>query len=167
MKCQWFCYLIFKGLIRLAKNGLKDLQEPKATNWYVRLNQLTGQLWIKLHWRFPVFSSRNFWLIYFLGTKVSNPYVAMVVILAYTANVLSIEYTDVYLYSKVKNKHWLFLHVFVCNGQQLFSRYFYFASNMKPTENVPSNLKKFFCCFNKLFKYWQWDFILILTDICL
>ena len=49
--------------------------------------------------------------------------------LALTANVLSAEYTDVCLRSKFKNKHWLFLHIFVCNGQQLDSCCFYFASN--------------------------------------
>ena len=52
----------------------------------------------------------------------------------YTANVLSAEYTDVCLRSKFKNKHWLFLHVFVCNGQQIFSCCFYFESNTKFTE---------------------------------
>ena len=52
----------------------------------------------------------------------------------YTANVLSVEYTDVCLRSKFKNKHWLLLHLFVCNGQQLFSSCFYFASNTKSTE---------------------------------
>ena len=36
----------------------------------------------------------------------------------YTANVLSVEYTDVCLRSKFKNKHLLSLHLFVCNGQQ-------------------------------------------------
>ena len=32
-----------------------------------------------------------------------------------TANVLFVEYTDVFLSSKFKNKHWLFLHLYVCN----------------------------------------------------
>ena len=51
-----------------------------------------------------------------------------------TANVLSAEYTDVCLRSKFNNKHWLFLHVFICNGQQIFSCCFYFESNTKFTE---------------------------------
>ena len=54
--------------------------------------------------------------------------------LEYTANVLSAEYTDVCLRSKSKNKEWLFLNVFVFNGQQIFTCCFYFESNTKFTE---------------------------------
>ena len=52
----------------------------------------------------------------------------------YTANVLSAEYTDVCLRSKFKNKPWLILHVFLCNGQQNFSCCSYFDLNTKFTE---------------------------------
>ena len=33
----------------------------------------------------------------------------------YTANVLSVEYADVFLSTKFNNNHLLFLHVFICN----------------------------------------------------
>ena len=39
----------------------------------------------------------------------------------YTANDLSVEYTDVCLRSKFKNKHWLFLRFFVCHTGQKWS----------------------------------------------
>ena len=50
---------------------------------------------------------------------------------SHTANVLSVEYINICLCCKSKNKHWLFLHAFVCNGQQIFSCCFYFESNTK------------------------------------
>ena len=58
----------------------------------------------------------------------------------YTANVLYAEYTDVCLCSKFKNKHWLFLDVFVYNGQQI-SCCFYFEPNTKFTKKYTYSIK--------------------------
>ena len=52
----------------------------------------------------------------------------------HTANVLPTEYTDVCLGARFKNEHWLFLHVFFYNGQQIFSCCFYFAISTKSTK---------------------------------
>ena len=57
-----------------------------------------------------------------------------------TANVLSVEYTDVCLRSRFKNKHRWFLHVFVSNWLQLFSCCFYISSKAKSTGKLVQSL---------------------------
>ena len=71
----------------------------------------------------------------------------------HTANVLSVEYTNVCLCSKFKYKHWLFLYVFICNRLQLFSCCFYTASKAKSTGKLAFSIKftKDFLLFQKTF----------------
>ena len=73
--------------------------------------------------RAPIGQRKKFSLLHKMTIRFST--------FVYTANVLSVEYADICLCSEFKNKHWLFLHAFVCNGQQMFSRCFYFESNTK------------------------------------
>ena len=52
----------------------------------------------------------------------------------YTANFLSVKIVDVCLRSKLKNKHLLFLHFFLCDLLQIFSRCFQICSGTEFNE---------------------------------